>query len=452
MRVACIDISAGERLKLERFLDDAFRDCRKSIGHMVVARFFPSTKEEILVNSAPDSIVIGPGFSPDESLMLARDISSVHPSVPLFVFFSQQDFTLRNIKRFEPYVKEVFSVIDPPSRFVYSLTSVSEASHNRKKGVLFSVQGVKGGVGVSSISGALAHAAQALGKSVVLMDLSLRGELCQYFLCEQWQSSDYTTLLTDKVIPEPEHIQKILVSAKNGISLVPPPTGYGEVREFWLRDASRFEIPLALVDLLQERFDVVLVDFSHAEGIFPFAVECRADIRLFVSANEPGSVHLLTNRVDEYEGIHEGVTKFLINRISPKGLTNEDILDFISWNPKFSEEMLYPFEVPHDSKGGLWIGTGNSFYTEGSAKLRDFFEDLMRDALGLDEHKKKSIRIPFANALKAISMRSGKKRIEFEKKERIPFLEPEEPLSEKSPALPEERQMVYEPPRLRINQ
>jgi hypothetical protein len=38
-----------------------------------------------LVNSSPDIIVIGPAFSSDESLTLARDICSVHPSVPVFV-------------------------------------------------------------------------------------------------------------------------------------------------------------------------------------------------------------------------------------------------------------------------------------------------------------------------------------------------------------------------------
>jgi len=85
MRIACIDISAGDRLKLEQFLDNSFRDCRKSVGHMLVARFYPSTKDEILVNSSPDIIVIGPAFSSDESLTLARDICSVHPSVPVFV-------------------------------------------------------------------------------------------------------------------------------------------------------------------------------------------------------------------------------------------------------------------------------------------------------------------------------------------------------------------------------
>jgi cellulose biosynthesis protein BcsQ len=423
MRIACVDISAKDRLKLEQFLDDAFRDCRKSVGHMAVARFFPASREEILVNSVPDGIVIGSGFSPDEALVLARDISTVHPDVPLFVFFAPQDFTLRNIRRFEPCAREVFSITDPPSRFVHSLTSAFDSTKSRKKGVLFAVQGVKGGVGVTTITGALAHASQALGKSVVVMDLSLRGELCQYFLCEQWQSSEYSTLLTDKTVPDPEHIEKILIRARNGISVVPPPMGNGEIREFWLRDTNRFEISLAIIDLLQERFDVVLVDFSHAEGIFPFAVECRADIRLFLSANEPGSIHLLTNRVDEFEGMHEGVTKFLINRISPRGLTNEDILDFVAWSPRFTEEMLYPSEVPYDLKGGLWIGTGNSFYTEGNARLRSYFEDLMRDALGLDDNRKKTIRLPFANALKAISNRKAKKQIEFDKKERLPFFE-----------------------------
>jgi cellulose biosynthesis protein BcsQ len=486
MRIACVDTSAVDRLKLERFLDDAFRECRRSVGHMVVARFFPASKEEIIVNSAPDVVIIGSAFSPDDALILARDLSSIHSDIPVFIFLEASEFTIRNIKRFEPYVKEVFSLTDPSSRFVYSLTALSDKEKAGKRGMVVAVQGVKGGVGATSVTGAFAHAAHAIGKSVAIVDLSQRGEVCQYFLCDQWHSSEYTSLLSDKVLPEPEHLQKILVTAKNGITIMPPPYGYGEVRELWLRDVTRFEIPLALLDLLQERFDVVLVDFSHAEGIFPFAVECRADVRLFVSANEPGSVHLLTSRVDEFEMSNEGVTRFIINKINPRGLTNEDILDFISWSPRFSEEMLYPEEVPYDAKGGLWIGTGNSFYTEGSAKVRTFFENLTRSALGLDEPRKKSRRIPFANTFKAIGHVASKKQIGLQMKERLPYFEAE--LTRRmdrngSPVLPHQdgskdimhssvtqkvvlagekssknisdeknAQVVYEPPRLRANE
>lgn len=486
MRIACVDITAVDRLKLERFLDDAFRECRRSVGHMVVARFFPASKEEVVVNAAPDVVIIGSAFSPDDALILSRDLSTAHPGVPVFVFLEVSEFTVRNIKRFEPYVKEVFSITDPSSRFVYSLTTLSEKKKAGKRGMVVAVQGVKGGVGATTLTGAFAHAAHALGKSVAIVDLSQKGELCQYFLCDQWHSSEYTALLSDKVLPEPEHLHKILVTAKNGITILPPPSGHGEVREFWLRDISRFEIPLAIIDLLQERFDVVLVDFSHAEGIFPFAVECRADVRLFVSANEPGSVHLLTSRVNEFEMSNEGVSRFIINKINPRGLTNEDVLDFISWSPRFSEEMLYPEEIPYDAKGGLWIGTGNSFYTEGSSKVRTFFENLTRSALGLEEIKKKTIRIPFANTLRTIGHKASKKDIDFLKKERLPYFDsdlrqgkesPENPVSTSTAgddevyprlnnplvSLGEDKKsrekidtnntrVVYEPPRLRANE
>lgn len=209
MRIACVDNTASDRLVLENFLDAAFRECRKSIGHMIVARFFPSTKEEILINSTPDCIIIGAAFSADEALLLARDIATVHNSVPVFVFLKPEEFSLRNIKRFQPYVREIFSTSDPSSRFVFSLTTISENEQKRKKGTLISLQGVKGGVGVTTLTAGLAHAVQAVGKSVAVVDLSQKGEMCQYFLCDQWQSSEYTNLLSDKILPDPEHISKI---------------------------------------------------------------------------------------------------------------------------------------------------------------------------------------------------------------------------------------------------
>ncbi|HMO18325.1 MAG TPA: ParA family protein [Oligoflexia bacterium] len=426
MRIACVDKTAADRLRLERFLDDAFRECRKSVGHMAVARFFPASKEELLINSCPEVAIVGSSLGCDEALFFARDVASVHSDLPLFVFLDPSEYTVKNIKRLEPYVTDVFSSADAPSRFVYALTTVSQKEKASSRGLLFAVQGVKGGVGTTSIAGAVAHAAQSLGRTVALVDLSQRGELLQFFLSDRWQSSEYSNLLTDKIIPEVEHLNRILVHARNGLPILPPPAGAGEMRELWLRDATRFEVPLGMIDLLQERFDLVVVDFAGSEGILPFAIECRADVRIFVSANEPGSLHLLTSRVEEFEFAGEGVTRFLVNRTNPHGLTHEDVLDFICWSSKFSEDMLYPLEVPYDARGGLWVGTGNSLYTEGGAKLRSAIESFTRDALGMDEAKSKKIRIPFANSLKNLAERAlpekRKKEVRYTAADALPFL------------------------------
>jgi cellulose biosynthesis protein BcsQ len=422
MRIACVDKTATERIALERFLDESFRECRKSIGHLVVARLVPMSKEELLINTLPDCVVLGAGFGVEESLLLAREIKSSSSAAPVYVFLSAQDYTIKNLKRFAGYANEVFSVVDLPSRFVFKLTSVESSQSESKKGFLFAWQGVKGGVGTTSLVGGVAHAIQDLGKTVAVVDLSRRGEFCQFFLSDKWQSTYYSQLVVDSQLPDPDHLDKALVYLQNGIPVLPPPAGADELREQWLRDPARLEVGLSFIELLLEKYDVVLVDFAHAEGILPFAIECRADARIFVSANDPSSVHLLVHRVNDFSLPVEGVTRFLINQTISDGLTQEDVLDFISWSPSFTEEMLHSEPIPFEKKGGHWIGTGNSFFTESNTKIQQTLRTFVSEALGLDtEKQRQSKRTPFKNALKSITSRRAKKFIPFAEREMLPY-------------------------------
>lgn len=422
MRIACVDKTAAERMALERFLDESFKECRKSIGHLVVARLNPVSKEELLINKLPDCVVLGSGFEVDESLLLVREIRAISNNIPIYVFLTSLNYTVKNLKRFSGYASDVFSVVDLPSRFVFKLTSVQSIHNDSNKGCLLAFQGVKGGVGTTSIVGGAAHALQDLGKTVVVVDLSRRGEFCQFFLSEKWQSSYYSQLISDCRLPDQEHVEKALIYLQNGIPVMPPPSGADELREQWLRDPTRLEIGLSFLELLLEKYDVVLVDFAHAEGILPFAIECRADARIFVAANDPGSIHLLVQRVGDFSLPVEGETRFLINQTHRDGLTKEDILDFVSWSSDFSEEMLYPELVPYEKDGGYWMGTGNSFFTESNLELQDVLKRFISAAIGLDiELKSKKRRLPFKNPFKSISSTRAKTLIPFANRDMLPY-------------------------------
>lgn len=468
MRIACVDKTASERIALEQFLDDSFKECRKSIGHLLVARLYPVSKEELLINSLPDCVVVGAGFQIDESLMIIREIRSISRTIPVYCFLRDEDYSVRNLKRLDGYVNDVFSLNDRPSRFVFKLISVEAVATNKNKGYLFSVQGVKGGVGATSLAGGLAHAVQDLGKTVVVVDLSKKGEFCQFSLSDKWQSTAYSQLLSDNQLPDIEHIEKSLIYLQNGIPVMPPPAGGDEVREYWLRDPQRLEIGLSVIELLLEKFEVVIVDFAHAEGILPFAIECRSDVRIFISNNEPGSVHLLTHRMEDFSLPIEGVTKFLVNQTMEHGLQHEDVLDFIAWNPGFDENMLYSHTIPYEKSGSLWMGTGNSFFTESSIRSQDVLKLFISDALDLNyqqlnEEKKK----PFSSVLKALTSKKTKKFIPFNEREMLPYLQNDlsaEDVAQKldktlldlqkfttTEAEHQDEEFVYDPPKARVN-
>lgn len=379
MKLACIDKTANKRLELQKLVVEAFERSRESIGHLAVLDFSPVTKEELLIggldlkNSANgddwSGVIIGTGYEAEELFGLAAEIRSSAPSVPLFCFVAPENYSIRVLRRLEKYSVEVFRTDESFIRVVhFILKSVSKPS-SQPRGKLVAVDGAKGGLGASSIVVGIAHAAFAEGKSAVVIDLSKEGALFHYLQTPKWQSSDYRTFLIDQLAPTKAALDRILVEAPNGIKLLLPPAGGADIREIWLRSSQTFEITLGLVELLKERFDLVLIDLARAEGLLPFSLATRADVRIVVSSNEPASVHLLNDKLSELQALPiTSRTVVLLNLLVEHSLTATDVEDFLMMHE--SAKLIEIISLPFDSLGANWIGSGNSLYTEGSQRLQ----------------------------------------------------------------------------------
>ncbi len=386
MKVACVDKSASDRVILQRLIDDAFREYRNVLGHISLLQLLPATKDEVLVSSPPDVIVVGPAFLIEESYVICRDLHQAYPLVPLVVFFANDRFNLRTLRRFERVSTEAFSIDEPPIRIVHKLSSYEGSGSQRKVGKLCTVTGVKGGVGATSLVAGLAHAAQALGKRAVVMDLSPANVFAFYMCAPRWHSPEYAGLISDGIIPDQTIVERCLATSPNGITMLLPPSGGTDIRELWIRDQSRFEISLSILDVLKSIFDLVLVDIASAEGVLPFALVCRADSRLLVTSNDPASVHLLNRNLSALVSAPgDGQVRIIINMLIERGLTCDDVLDFLCCNSAYTDEIGRVSSLPFDRHARNWIGTGNSFFTEGSAGIQTLLEDTLRLLLGGSE-------------------------------------------------------------------
>ncbi|MCB0323379.1 MAG: hypothetical protein KDD69_07385 [Bdellovibrionales bacterium] len=379
MRIACLDSTASERLVLQQLLEESLAECRTSVGHLLLLEAYPASKEELFVNAPPDGIALGPSLGIEQALHHCRELQKAFPEAKLLVFLPSADYTLRTLRRFERFDATVFTTEEPPVRIVHTLCSIASERAERGKGKLVTVHGVKGGVGATSIVSGLAHSAEVFGERAVVIDLSARGVFSFYMGAARLHSPDYASLLVEGEAPERRFVERCLTTAPNGITVLLPPAGGTEVRELWLRDVSRFEATLALVDLLKASFDLVLVDMANAEGVLPFALACRADSRLLVSSNDPASVHLLGLELASLaEAPGDGPLYVVVNRLLERGLTEEDVLDFIFCQKRFESHMARPGAIPFDVRGRNWIGSRNSFYTESSPQTQSALEHCYR--------------------------------------------------------------------------
>ena len=379
MRIACVDQDPRTRRNLKSFVDELFESCRDAVGHIVIADTYGTSKEELLVNSAPDLAIFKPLEDQiDETLFVMRDVNSALPAVPLIVFLESNLYNYRNLKRFDSYAVEIFSTKDNPLQIIHKLANFKTKAVSSPAGQLIPIIGTKGGIGSTSITAALAHASQSLGKTAVVVDLSPLASLLHYLATPRWSSSEYAALLTENRHPDSNTIEHLLTTAPNRITALLPPAGSVDIRDYWLRDSNRFELTLAIIEELQQRYDLVLVDTANVEGILPYALISRSNTTLIVSSNDPAAVHLLNSRLTQIAEIPGAFSvKLLFNMLLRQGLSREDIIDFLYVNTHFQESMCSLPHLSFDPRGSRWMGTTNTFYTESSTKTQLLLERIL---------------------------------------------------------------------------
>ena len=435
MRIACVDESAASRVALQKYFDDVYDQCRNEIGHLKLVHYYPCSKSQAMINGAPSLFAIGPGYSTEYAYLTCKELRRAHPETPILVLVDAQDFSLRTLKRFEKVCDEVLSCNEAPIRIVHKISSYEGREEHNAHGALIAVSGAKGGVGTTSMVSALAHAAQSMGRSSIVIDLSAQHVFSQYMRTSRWQSPDFTAALVDDLPLDKDVIERCISHAPNGVHLLLPPSGSAEVRELWLRNPETFELSLSVIETLKELYEVVIVDCAGVEGVLPFAITCRADTRLLVTSNEPASVHLLNTQfsmLSEMPG--HGKVQIVLNDIRDSGLDRDDIVDLLFHNEFFDEESTTLSHIPYCKQGTHWIGSGNTFYTETTTAHQTLLEQVL--CLAIDQEYETETNQQNFLALAWNTLGSlTKKRKELQTRRLLPWFDSAEDTNEQEPAI-----------------
>lgn len=391
MKIACVDKTANERTKLVNYFERAYENSRSALGFLRLAEFTPYSKNEIILCNSFDAIVLGPALSEDELLHDIKEFKELHPEIPILILVKQENYNLKILKRFSNLANEIFSQEESETRILHFLCKLGDKKYQDSLGKIITLNGAKGGVGTTSIATALAHAAIAVGKSSIIVDFSLNSSLLHYLAAPRWQSAEYANNLLEEKVLNQDFIEKLITTAPNGIDLLLPPAGNKEIRELWLRNQNCFEFSLQIIETLRNLYQLVIIDIANAEGILPFAINSRSFIKILISSNEPASVYLLNHKINELsEAPGNSDLLILINELIERGLSKNDIFDFLSTNTKCEREFSKIKSIPFDKMGKHWVGTGNSFYTQGSNFLKNTMEDLVLDICQDQEYPRNS--------------------------------------------------------------
>lgn len=372
MKIACLDKTSLDRTELIKKIQLAFASCQEVIGHLSAPVVYGISCEQVRSAETPDIFVLGPSLGVDRTFVVAKEILACFEQSTVVCLLDEQSYALTNLTRLSSVSHHVLSVSDDSVRLVHILQSSFSKKKRSRKGKLVAIRGVKGGVGGSTITAGFSHAAEALDLSSIVLDLSFGASMSYYLGSSKSESEEYLSHLNEVCIPTVERLRQWAVDCPNGVKLLPPPVESGHFRDRWLSDSSLLDVNVSIVDLLCEIYDVVFVDIGQAEGIFPFALMNRADQLVLVSSNDAASAYHLFNLVSSMRGVIDSSNlKVLANLTLKQALTPKDIESFLEPHLEVFPQIFALESVPHDTAGALWIGTGNTFFTESSSSTKD---------------------------------------------------------------------------------
>lgn len=383
MKIALFDTTAQKRLELQSYLDSIIRQTHELGGICHQWWTHPCSRQELLLQHSYQVAILGPGLTLDDAFNFARNLKSTHRSLEVIVISEQAQLSLRTLRRFDTIGVALHTQDEPPSRLVHSISLAATSNHQPAK--LIWLQGAKGGIGTTSIATGIAQAAVENGLRALLVDLSQCSTLASFLGLDDERSGEYAACLLDNLHVDEGLCKQCVIESSCGFDLLLQPAGGMDVRELWLRDELCFGKTIAMLEILGDSYDLVVIDSARQEGILPFALFARADIQVFVTSNSADSVFLTRKIIDSLPSPSASAERLLlINSLHHHSLTSNDILDSLCTSSNFEESFARLPSLTLDAPGQTWIGSRNSFYLHGSKALQHTLSCILKSMLSIE--------------------------------------------------------------------
>lgn len=383
MKIACIDKTAAGRDYLLAQVRAWLVAERQVIGHISRFEFFVIAPETVSFSEHIDLAILGSGLEPEVSARLVEQLELREDVAAVYVLLSSKAFSFENLQLYSQSCAEVFNEEKDQLRFLSRLCAARVKNRKSSKGRLCTFFAAKGGVGLTTVVTALAHAAQDRGQTALVVDLSRNSDIaCSLSFAKKF-SPELSGFLQQRCQLSPQELKTCVQTAENGINIILPPAGGAEIRESWLRSSETLPTTLSLIEAALAIYDYVLVDTAQSEGILPFSLAVRSDERVMVSSNEVDAIYFATQRSSLGAGHLSGRTvNLLINCRSLFGLTAGECLRYARnvTNSEINWKELPA--IPCDRSGSFWTGSRNSFFTESSKATRIALSGLLAQLSG----------------------------------------------------------------------
>lgn len=386
INIVVVDTSAEARNRatnqLAGFLRAPEGDDRGLVPRAAVK---PLSPYELKFHAAPDVCVIGEGLASTDPGEVAR-IRKLFPESILLVRLSAGALGLNTIDQFARLgADDVISDEVSPGEFLRKLVIFARRRHKERTGTLVLIDGAKGGVGVTSIAASLAEALSLRGKKVAVVDLDIETQDLSRFLQTRPFVNENLRMLLDGERPiSDECVLQCIVpicEEETGFFCMPPPPESDDLHESCAEHARAF---MSILEVLDEKFDYVVVDLGCVRGSLRKAFYRLADKLVFVTNNDPASLFASVDKVARSRSLLSAGAELrvLLNAGTVEGITPATLREEFKRGAGLEDSEWLGVGVPLCKYGKRWPGSGGTLASLPKGSLAKVFEQLLVE-LGL---------------------------------------------------------------------
>lgn len=298
LTVAIVDSHAEARVRLANGITRTLSEPGPDLHLLPRISVIPLAPQELKFHATPHVVIIGPGLIEQEITTVSL-IRSQLADVKILALVPSDRHRIGSVEHLIRLGAD--DVIDAQAsgrELLTRLVLLARRVERAKGGKLILVEGVKGGVGATSLTAAFAEMLAQREKDVVVVDGDGMNRCLSRFLkCRPLINENLQLILDGLRSSTPEFVAQTRTAVAAGeydIGCVAPPSS----EERWSDpDGSWIRNFMSSLEVLDEAVDYVLVDVARLSGSVREALYGAADGILFVATQDPACLPAVVERI-----------------------------------------------------------------------------------------------------------------------------------------------------------
>ncbi len=334
-----------------------------------------------------DVLVLGSGLS-ERATVIARQAKSLVPWIHIVMFVTDEAYSGGAFRAAHFVgVRKVLPDSASPLDFLQELVAIHAEFRREgrtREGRVVVVAHAKGGVGATSVAGALAEVCSVYHRRTMLWDLDVETrDLCRALTVNGVEAKVVSAWVNGSRELTRESLKDALIPISSDVSVLMPPDSMAESMDL-VCHTDGMAIAQRIVELARVMHDVIIIDTGGRMGPATGSLLRVADQVLIVLDDTIlglTAVDLYLTYVKTLVGNIERIV-FVVNPYSGALLGVPQIAAELEPAHHLGEMPWRLPPIPNDPKAALWPGSGRTLYSMGQKGTRIALEQIARE-LGL---------------------------------------------------------------------